>query len=115
MKMERVKPIVIHDERHQKDYTLEFSRDSVKFAEGRGFVLSDIDRFPMTKVPEFFWYAFRMHHPKVSLRDAEDILYAIGGLSDAVSQRLGELYSAPFDAMAPEEDEVKNSGVTVEL
>ena len=112
---ERVKPIIIHDENHQKDYTLEFNRDSVKFAEQRGFVLGDIDRFPMTKTIEFFWYAFRMHHPNVSLKAAEDIFYKIGGLNDAASKRLGELYAQPFEAMAPDEDEVKNSGMTVEL
>ena len=112
---DRVKPIVIHDNDHKKDYTLEFNRESVKFAEGRGFVLEDVDRFPMTKIPEFFWYAFRMHHPKVSLRDAEDILYKVGGLTDELAKRLGELYAAPFESMAPDEDEAKNFDMTMDL
>ena len=114
--MERIKPIIIHDEEHGKDYTLEFSRDSVKFAEQRGFKLEDLDLYPMTKIPEFFWYAFRMHHPKISLRDAEDLLYKLGGLNDALSKRLGELYSAPFEYLSgDDEEEGKNSKVTVEL
>ena len=110
-----VKPVVIHDTENGKDYTLEFSRDSIKFAEQRGFKVADIDDYPMTKTPEFFWYAFRMHHPSVSLQQAEAILDRLGGMSEALGQRLGELWVVPFRALNPEDGEEKNVTVTVEL
>ena len=115
MAQERVKPIIIRDKENNKEYTLEFSRDTVKFAEQRGFRLVDVDNFPMTKMPEFFWLAFRMHHQSVSLNQAEKLLERIGGMSSAMATRLGELYAAPFDYLTSDEDEAKNSEVEVEL
>lgn len=114
---DRVKPVIIHDTENNRDYTLEFSRDSIKFAEGRGFRIVDVDNYPMTKVPEFFWYAFRMHHPSVSLAQAEKLLERMGGMTEALAQRLGELWAVPFETLASEQDdgEAKNVTVTVEL
>lgn len=111
---ERPKPIIIHDKEKNHDYTLEFNRDAVKFAEQRGFSIEDVDRYQMTKVPEFFWYAFRWHHPSVSLQQAEDILYRMGGMTEALGQRLGELWAVPYKALSNTGD-VKNVTVTVEL
>jgi len=112
-----VKPVVIHDIENSRDYTLEFNRDTIKFAEQRGFKIEDVDAYPMTKIPEFFWYAFRMHHPSVSLGQAEKLLDRIGGLGEALGRRLGELWAVPFTALNPTDGdgEGKNSGVTVEL
>lgn len=111
---ERPKPIIIHDTEKNHDYTLEFNRDAVKFAEQRGFSIEDVDRYQMTKVPEFFWYAFRWHHPSVSMQQAEDILYRMGGMTEALGQRLGELWAVPYKALSNTGDE-KNVTVTVEL
>lgn len=111
---ENVKPVIIHDNDNDRDYTLEFSRDTIKFAEGRGFKLQDVDDFPMTKIPEFFWYAFRMHHPSVSLNQAEKLLERMGGLNEALARRLGELWAVPFSTLNPNGDE-KNLTVTVDL
>lgn len=111
---ENVKPVIIHDNENDRDYTLEFSRETIKFAEGRGFKLQDVDDFPMSKIPEFFWYAFRMHHPSVSLNQAEKLLDRMGGLNEALARRLGELWAVPFSTLNPNGDE-KNLTVTVDL
>lgn len=121
MKQERVKPLVItvEDEKGKKEtYTLEFNKDAVKFAEDRGFQLADVSRFPMTKVPELFFYSFRMHHPKVAKANTDKIIFdeeigwgGLGGIPDGVVERLIELYDAPFGAMV----DSKNSKVAVEL
>lgn len=115
MAEERVKPIIIHDTENNKDYTLEFNRDAIKFAEGRGFKLEDVDSYPMSKIPEFFWYAFRMHHPSFSLAQAEKMLDRIGGMNEEMARRLGELWAVPFTALNPANGDEKNSTVTVEL
>ena len=115
MANERVKPVIIRDKENNKEYTLEFNRETIKFAEGRGFRLQDVDDFPMTKMPELFWLAFRMHHPSFSLNQAEKLLEKIGGMSSALAGRLGELYSAPFKYLMHDEEAEKNPQVEVEL
>ena len=115
---EQVKPIIIHDEENGTDYTLEFDRDSVRFAEARGFDIDDVGRFPMTKIPELFFYAFRMHHKSVSREKTDRILFEeLGGLPDGAAERLGALYAAPFEALSNKnaDGKVKNSKMTVEL
>lgn len=114
---ETVKPIIIHDTENGIDYTLEFNRDSVKFAEQRGFSIDDVGRYPMTKIPELFFYAFRMHHMNVSREKTDRILFeGLGGLPEGVAERLGALYSAPFDSLSRASgDKGKNLKVTVEL
>ena len=111
--MERIKPIIIKDTENNHEYTLDFDRDTVRFAEGRGFKLDDLDKFPMTKIPEFFWYAFRMHHKAVALNQAEDILRQIGGMNENVARRLVELWNQTYNALGTEEE--KNPNMAVEM
>lgn len=101
---EDVKPIVITDEETGRKYTLEFDKDSVRFAENRGFDPDDVGRFPLTKVEELFWYAFRKNHPNVDLLKARKLLEGIGKLPEGFTQRLLELYAKPFDAFAEDKD-----------
>lgn len=109
-----VKPIVIKGK--DESYTLEFNRDSVRFAETRGFKYEDVSDFPMTKIPELFFYAFRMHHPKITRIQADNIFDEIGGLPEGAIERLVELYIAPFESLTvPEGAEPKNSKWTVEM
>lgn len=110
--MNDVKPIYVTDTETGMEYTLEFNRESVAFAERRGFEINDVARFPMTKAPELWFYAFRMHHKNVS-RDRTDKLFdGIGGFNEDILTRLGELYTAPFDAMRNGDE---NPTVTVRL
>lgn len=112
--MNTVKPIILTDTDTGMKYTLEFSRESVKFAEDRGFDTSDLAKFPMTKISEFFFYAFRMHHRNMSKQQTDAILYEqLGGLPDGMLDRLSELYAVPFDVYEP--GETKNSKMTVEM
>ena len=112
---EVVRPVVLHvgDE---ADYTLEFTRDTVRWAESRGFRIEDIDNYPMTKIPEFFYYAFRAHHKNVAREKTDKIIFddwgGIGGIPDGLLERLALLYAEPFKA---HEESTKNSRVTVEL
>lgn len=115
---EKVKPITLRDTETKDVYTLEFNRETVKFAEGRGFRIEDLSSFPMTKIPEFVWYAFRMHHKRVSLEQAERFIEQMGGIPDGFLERLAQLYSAPFEALTAnetEDGEEKNVTMTVEF
>ena len=57
--MIEVKPMIITDTESGEKYTLEFDKESIKFAERNGFNIDDLARFPVTKIEELFWYAFR--------------------------------------------------------
>ena len=113
---ERVKPIVLHDHETGMDYTLEFDRDSVRFAEDRGFDPADVVKYPMTKIPELFFFSFRMHHKNIARANTDHILFdVLGGMPDGMAERLGALYAAPFEALKNSGDTAKNSRMTVEM
>lgn len=116
---ERVKPIVLHDKDENRDYTLEFNLESVKFAEARGFNTDDIGKFTVTKTEELFFYAFRMHHKNVSKEKTDKIFWdKLGGLKnlpDGFVERLIMLYYEPINAVKSAEEEGKNASVTVEM
>ncbi len=111
--VDEVRPIKIKDSVDGREYTLEFDKKSVRFADARGFALEDVDRYPMSKMYELFWYAFRMHHPSVSLEKAERIFDGIGQLPDGFIQRLAALYTKPF--MGFTEGDEENPTTIVEM
>lgn len=114
--MEKFNPIVLTDTDTNEKYTLEFTRDTVKFAESRGFKIEEIADMPMTKSIELFWYAFRAHHMSVSREKAEKILIDdLKGFPDGMIERLYNLYRQPFNALVRDEDASKNARMTVEM
>lgn len=113
---ERIKPIILRDAESGDEYTLEFNRESVRFAEARGFDINDVAKYSMTKLPELFFYAFRMHHKNVSREKTDRILFDdLGGMPEGMAERLGALYGVPFEALINTEDSAKNPKMTVEF
>lgn len=96
--MKKMNPMIITVD--GKDYTLEFSRNSVALAEREGFTITDISDSIMNLLPELFYYAFKMHHPEVTHEFTDDVLFnALEGLTDAEVARLAELYQAPYETL----------------
>ena len=99
----------------QETFTLEFDREAVRFAEARGFKPEDLADFPMTKIPELFYYSFRMHHKNVSREKTDRIIEnyfgGIAGFPEGMLERLGALYAQPFTTL--EDKEGKKGKVTV--
>ena len=114
---DRVNPLRITDNERGIVYELDFSRESVKFAENRGFKIDEIAVFPVTRIPELFYYAFRKNHKNVARSQTDKLLDEMDGLSNAVLERLVQLYNqaALTHLIATDEDTEKNSKVTVEL
>jgi hypothetical protein len=115
---EKIKPIVLTEAETGKEYVLEFSRESVKFAEARGFKISEVAVFPVTLIPDFFYYSFRKNHKNVSRAETDRILREdLGGLSQEAIERLSRLYMIPFEGLVRSEDdgEEKNARMTVKL
>ena len=97
------------------EYTLEFSRKSVEFAEKRGSKMDELGDYMMTRVPELFYYSFRMHHPMMTKKQTDEILFdKLGGMSEAMLTRLGELHAQGYESLINSE-ESKNSKVTMTM
>lgn len=114
---DRVQPMRVSDNKIGVSYELDFSRDSVRFAENRGFEIDTVVKFPVTKIPELFYYAFRKNHKNVAKSQTDALLERLGGLTSQMLERLIQLYNqaALTHIIASDEDIEKNTEVTVEL
>ena len=111
----RVAPIKITDGKGNT-YELDFSRESVKFAESRGFDISNLLTFPQTNIPALWYYAFRKNHKNVARNKTDELLDAIGALKTEELERLVQLYNQPNEALIlANGEERKNSQITVEM
>ena len=119
---DRIAPAYIEDKNTGTEYCLDFNRESVKYAESRGFELENVIKFPVTYFPEFFFLAFRAHHgPKngnISRIKTDAIYEALGGFSPEFLERLIDLYNQAQlsnNAVETTEEMGKNSNVAVRL
>lgn len=90
----------------EKTYTLEFTRNSVKALEERGFVISDIGDKPMSTLPALFAGAFKAHHPWVKQEVVDNIFDKITN-REQLFRKLAEMYNETIETLMaePEEDE----------
>lgn len=115
---DKIKPIRITDKENGAVYELDFSRDSVKFAEERGFMLENVVNFPVTNLPLLFFYAFRKNHKNVPKNRVDSIYDRLGGLSTSFIERLMLLYDQAQQSnnvLDSDEDMGKNGNLSVEL
>lgn len=104
--MAKAKQLTIKDPTSGDTYTLEYTRESVRWMEDRDFSFRDMQTKPMTTLPELFAGAFHAHHRYVS-RDVIERIFK--GLPDKESlfPALAAMYTDPIDEMftEPEKDE----------
>ena len=91
------------------DYTLEFSRDSVKQMERAGFSFSDVADKPYTSLMALFKGAFLCHHARTSQAVIDEI-WDNRGDKEGLFEALADLYNEPIEAMMAEPDEGKKIG-----
>lgn len=98
-------------------YTLDFSRESIAFAERNGFKVEEVPVYPVTRISELFYYAFRKNHRRVARDKTDKFMEAWRGLPENVLKRLIELYNqaALANNIQTDEDAEKNEVATVEL
>lgn len=87
------------------EYTLEYSRQSVKTMESQGFVLDELTSKPMTMIPMLFQGAFIKHHRGVKRAVIDEIFDAIGdktALMEALMEMYGDTLSSLTDSNAAE-------------
>lgn len=114
---ERVLPLRLTDNETGKTYELDFNRDAIMLADRNEFDIDDVAKYPQTKIPELWYYSFRMHHRNIAKNQADALLKKVGGLTTPMLQRLMLLYNqARMANVIQDEEEIeKNAAVTVEL
>lgn len=91
-----------------KEYTLEYTRRTIKQMEDEGFVARNIDDKPMTLLPALFAGAFKAHHRFVK-PDVIDEIYAHMPDKERLIEKLAEMYNEPIVSLMEEpEDSAKN-------
>lgn len=94
--------IVLNHE--NKEYVLEYNRQSVKMMEGQGFVLDEITAKPMTMIPMLFQGAF-IKNCKGTKRATIDEIYAGIPEKTALMEALMEMYAETLGALTDDNAE----------
>lgn len=87
-----------------KDYCLEYTRQSVKTMEGRGFVAARIVEAPMTVLPDLFAGAFIANH-KFTDRKVIDAIFDKMHNKQQLVETLSQMYNEPIEALMADGDE----------
>ena len=112
-----LKPIVLTDTNTGEKYTLEFTKESVYYAQKfKDFNIDDIAIKPMVAIPALFEYAFRAHHPNLPKQKIDSLFEQMHGMPSGMLERLMTLYYATYSYLTKtDEDDEKNAKVTVEF
>jgi hypothetical protein len=87
-----------------KEYTLEYTRRTIKQMEAEGFVANDIDNRPMTLLPALFAGAFKAHHRFVKQEVIDKIYAAMPNKEDLIG-KLAEMYNEPIMSLMDEPED----------
>ena len=86
-------------EYNKKEYTLEYTRESVKQMEREGFVASDIVEKPMLTLPKLFAGAFKAHHRFDVKQKQIDEIFELFSNKQALVEKLAEMYAEPMETL----------------
>ena len=86
-----------------KEYTLEFTRESIKQMEREGFVAGDIVNKPMNTLPKLFAGAFKAHHRFDTKQKKIDEIFELFKNKQALIEKLAEMYSEPMETLMDDE------------
>lgn len=84
-----------------KEYTLEFTRATVRQMEAQGFIIDEIETKPVSVLPNLFRGAFLANH-RLEKREVIDEIYAHLGNKEKLIERLAEMYAEPINSLLDE-------------
>lgn len=87
-----------------KEYTLEFTRDSIKQMEREGFIATELATKPMNTLPQLFAGAFKAHHKWDVKQKQIDEMFGLFTNKNALLEKLAEMYHEPFEALMDDEN-----------
>ena len=86
------------------EYTLEYSRQSVKTMESQGFVLAELTSKPMTMIPMLFHGAFYKNHKGIKRNLIDEIYEGVGDKAGLI-QALAEMYAETLSTLTDDTGE----------
>lgn len=86
-----------------KEYTLEFTRETIKQMEREGFVADDMVSKPMTTLPRLFAGAFKAHHRFDAKQKLIDEMFELFTNKGPLLEKLAEMYHEPFETLMDDE------------
>ena len=87
-----------------KEYTLEYTRESVKQMEREGFVAGDIVNKPMLTLPKLFAGAFKAHHRFDTKQKQIEEIFDLFTNKGALIEKLAEMYAEPMETLMDDSD-----------
>lgn len=94
-------------EYENKEYTLEFTRKTVKKMEGRGFNIAELETKPVTRIPELFAGAFLENHGGIN-GDTVNKIFERFTDKEGLIGALGEMYADTLNTLT---DEPEKNGI----
>lgn len=91
-------------EKDGRDYTLEYTRDTIRRMERAGFVINEIDAKPMTILPQLFAGSFLANHSKTK-QETIDEIYKSFTNKDKLIEKLAEMYNETIESLMDEPEE----------
>ena len=86
-----------------KEYTLEYTRETIKQMEREGFVAGDILTKPMSTLPKLFAGAFKAHHKFDIKQKSIDEIFDLFTNKQALVEKLAEMYAEPMETLMDNE------------
>lgn len=96
-----------------KEYTLEYTRETVKQMEREGFVTEDIVKKPMITLPKLFSGAFKAHHKFDAKQKLIDEMFELFTNKGALLEKLAEMYHDPLEQLVDDEN-IEGNAITWE-
>lgn len=87
-----------------KDYTLEYTKNTVRQMERRGFVADDITTKPLTVIPDLFAGAFLSKHPQVKREKIDKIYEEMHGKQRLI-RALMDMYNETIEGLIDSDEE----------
>ena len=97
-----------------KEYTLEYTRETVKQMEREGFVTEDIVNKPMLTLPRLFAGSFKAHHKFDAKQKVIDEMFELFTNKNALLEKLAEMYHDPFVTLMDDDNIDKGNAIAWE-
>lgn len=91
------------------DYTLEYTRDTVRLMEANGFMVNELTTKPMLMLPMAFEGAFLKNHRNVK-KKVIDKIYDIIPDKEKLIETLADMISETYESLMNGNEEEKDSG-----
>lgn len=94
-----------------RDYTLEYTRDTVRVMEASGFIADELFVKPMLRLPELFFGAFAAHHRGLK-KNVTDKIWESLPKRDELVVALVDMYRDTVNTLTAQKDEGDEGNAT---